>query len=203
VRVLLDLCGLKIIKSIFGVVAAIWALALIPQFVDAVSHIARPHAWGIAAGSILGMVLASTISVVFFRKAFAPASAMANKEVQVSNLSRCYNVVLPLIALAGLAFEVSSMYQSISWATLCVKLGISDVKVVQMLVIFVWVGMIGFGLVALLHAAIVMVRPLKLRIQPRWLSHVAFFLCLAHVCGSVSIAGSRNFQRYYQLFSSQ
>ena len=95
------------------------------------------------------------------------------------------------------------MYQPISWATLCIKLGMSDVKVVQMMVIFVWVGMIGFGLVALLHATIVMVRPLKRRIQPRWLSHVAFFLCLAHVCGSVSIAGSRSFQRYYQLFSNQ
>jgi hypothetical protein len=126
---LLDLCGLKIIKGIFGIVGAIWALALIPQFVDAVSHIERPQAWGTAAGSILGMVLASTISVVFFRKAFAPASAMADKEVQVSNLSRRYNVVVPLVALAGLAFEVSSMYQPISWATLCVKLGMSDVKV--------------------------------------------------------------------------
>ena len=98
---MLDLCGLKIIKSAFGVIGAIWALALIPQFVDAVFHIERPHAWGTAAGSILGMVLASTISVVYFRKAFAPASAMANKEVQVSNLSRRYNVVLPLIALAA------------------------------------------------------------------------------------------------------
>jgi hypothetical protein len=162
---LLDLCGLKIIKIIFGVIGILWALALIPQLVDAAFHTERPHAFGTAAGSILGMLLASTISFVFFRKAFVPAIATGNRDVEVSKLSRRYNVVVPLIALMGLAFETSSMYKPVSWAKLCVTLGMSDVKVVQLFVIFIWVGMIGFGFVALLHATILIARPLRRRIH--------------------------------------
>lgn len=92
-------------KITFGVVAALWALALIPQLVDATSHIAKPHAFGIAAGSVLGMLVASTLSVVLFRKAFARVNVPQEEHVEPSQFSRRYNLVLPLIALTGLALK--------------------------------------------------------------------------------------------------
>jgi hypothetical protein len=200
---LLGVYALKTIKVTFGVITALWALALVPQFVDAISKLAKPQAAGVAAGSFFGIVLASTLSVLLFRKAFAHPIVPRNGCVQPTKLSRSYNLVLPLIALAGLAFEASSVNEPLSWATLCARAGMSDTRIVQIFVIIVWLGVVVFGLAALCHAMIVMAAPLRNRLQPRWLSHIACFLCLAHLCGSVAIAQSRSFQRYYQLFSSR
>lgn len=194
---------MKTIKITFGVITALWALALIPQFVDAISDLAKPHAAGVTAGSLFGIVLASTLSVVLFRKAFTQTIAPENDCVEPTKISRSYNLVLPLVALTGLAFEASSINEHANWATLCVSAGMSGTRIMQVFVIAIWLGVVVFGLVALFHAMIVMVAPLRNRIQPRWLSHVAFFLCLAHLCGSAAITQSRNFQRYYQLFSSR
>lgn len=200
---MLGVHALKIIKITFGIIAVLWALALVPQFVDAISNIAKPHAFANAAGSLFGILLASTLSVLLFRKAFPQTIAPRNDCVEPSKLSRSYNFVLPLIALTGLAFEASSMSEHANWATLCVSAGMSGIRIVQILVIIIWLGVALFGLVALFHAMIVMVAPLRNRIQPRWLSHAAFFLCLAHLGVSAAITQSRNFQRYYQVFSSR
>jgi hypothetical protein len=200
---LLGLNGLKIIKIIFGVITALWALALVPQLVDAISNIAKPHAFANAAGSVFGMLLASTLSVLLFRKAFPQTIPPRNYHAKPTKLSRSYNLVLPLIALTGLAFEASSVHEPLSWATLCVMAGMSDARVVQVFVIIVWLAVVVFGLATLFHAMVVIAAPLRNRLQPRWLSHVAFFLCLAHFFGSAAITQSKNFQRNYQLFSSR
>lgn len=200
---MLALHALKIIKITFGVITALWALALIPQFVDAISDLAKPHAFGTAAGSLFGMLLASTLSVVLFRKAFTRNIVPKTDHAEPSKLSRCYNLGLPLIAVTGLAFEASSANEPVSWATLCVTLGMSETTVVQIFVVLIWLGVVVFGLASLFHAMAVMAAPLRKRFQPRWLSHVAFFLCLAHLCGSAAITQSKKFQRHYQLFGSR
>jgi hypothetical protein len=191
---------LKIIKITIGVVAAVWALALIPQLVEAVSHSERPHAFGTAEGSILGILMASTISVVFFRKAFPRARPADSERGIQPKLSRSYNLVMPLIAIVGLAFEASSSYDSVSWARLCVKLGMSGETLVRLFVVLVWLGIVFFALQALVHLVILATPGLKKRFQPRALSHLAFFLSLALALSFGAVVEAKSFRQHYRLF---
>jgi hypothetical protein len=60
---------MKVIKIIFGVLAALWALALVPKVVLSLSHTDSPLAFSHVMGSVFGILIASAISVVLFRSA--------------------------------------------------------------------------------------------------------------------------------------
>ena len=61
---------MKIIKILFGILAALWALALIPKLLAWISHSDMPLAFSHIMGSIVGILIAAAISVVLFRSAF-------------------------------------------------------------------------------------------------------------------------------------
>ena len=61
---------MKIIKILFGVLAALWALALVPKLLAGISHSDAPFAFSHIMGSVVGILIASAISIVLFRSAF-------------------------------------------------------------------------------------------------------------------------------------
>lgn len=61
---------MKIIKIFFGVLAALWALALIPKLLTWISHSDAPLAFSHIMGSVVGILITSAISIVLFRSAF-------------------------------------------------------------------------------------------------------------------------------------
>ena len=61
---------MKAIKIIFAVLAALWALALIPKLLGTISQSGGPLTFSHIMGSLIGILIASTISIVLFRSAF-------------------------------------------------------------------------------------------------------------------------------------
>jgi hypothetical protein len=61
---------MKIIKIIFAVLAAFWALALIPKLFGGISQSDAPLASSRILGSVAGIIIATAISVALFRSAF-------------------------------------------------------------------------------------------------------------------------------------
>lgn len=61
---------MKIVKIVFGTLAALWALALIPKLLVGVSHTDAPFAFSHIMGSLVGILIASAISIILFRSAF-------------------------------------------------------------------------------------------------------------------------------------
>ena len=62
---------MKILKIIFALLAALWALALIPKLLAGVSQNGGQFAFSHTMGSIAGILIASVISIVLFRSAFS------------------------------------------------------------------------------------------------------------------------------------
>jgi hypothetical protein len=62
---------MKIIKIFFAILAALWALALIPKFLAGISQSGAPLAFSHIMGSVFGILVASAISIALFRSAFA------------------------------------------------------------------------------------------------------------------------------------
>jgi hypothetical protein len=60
----------KVVKILFGVLATLWALALIPKLLAWVSHRDAPLAFSHIMGSVVGILIASAISIALFRSAF-------------------------------------------------------------------------------------------------------------------------------------
>ena len=60
---------MKAVKIIFAVVAALWALAYIPKLIAGISQSAGPFAFSHIMGSVVGILLASAISITLFRSA--------------------------------------------------------------------------------------------------------------------------------------
>jgi hypothetical protein len=58
---------MKVIKIILAVLAALWALALVPKLIFVISHSGDPLAVSRIAGSVIGIVLASAISLILFK----------------------------------------------------------------------------------------------------------------------------------------
>ncbi len=61
---------MKIIKILIGVLAALWALALVPKLLAGISHSGAPFAFSYIMGSVVGILIASAISIALFRSAF-------------------------------------------------------------------------------------------------------------------------------------
>jgi uncharacterized membrane protein len=61
---------MKVIKIIVGVLAALWALALIPKLVAGISQSGGAFAFSHIMGSVFGILIASAISIALFRSAF-------------------------------------------------------------------------------------------------------------------------------------
>jgi hypothetical protein len=61
---------MKIVKILFAVLAALWALALIPKLLAWVSHSGGPLGFSHIMGSVVGILIASAISIALFRSAF-------------------------------------------------------------------------------------------------------------------------------------
>ena len=61
---------MKIIKIIFGVLAALWALAYIPKILSEVSHSDTPFTPSRVLGSVAGILIMTAISIALFRNAF-------------------------------------------------------------------------------------------------------------------------------------
>ncbi len=60
---------MKLLKIIFAVIAALWALALMPKLVTWLSHTDAPLAFSHIMGSTVGILIASAISVTLFKSA--------------------------------------------------------------------------------------------------------------------------------------
>lgn len=61
---------MKAIKIIFGVLAALWALALVPKLLAGLSQ-EGPFVFSHIMGSVAGILIASAISIALFRSAFS------------------------------------------------------------------------------------------------------------------------------------
>jgi hypothetical protein len=61
---------MKIVKIIFGVLAALWALAYIPPLLVSFSHRDAPLASSSILGAVACILFATAISIAFFRSAF-------------------------------------------------------------------------------------------------------------------------------------
>jgi hypothetical protein len=61
---------MKVIKIIFAVLAGLWALALIPKLIYGISHTGGAYAFSHIMGSVVGILIASAISIALFRSAF-------------------------------------------------------------------------------------------------------------------------------------
>jgi hypothetical protein len=62
---------MKAVKILFAVLAALWALALIPKLFAGISHSGGPFAFSHIMGSVAGILIASVISIILFRSAFS------------------------------------------------------------------------------------------------------------------------------------
>lgn len=62
--------SMKAIKIIFAVLAALWALALIPKLLAGLTQSSGAYAFSHVMGSVVGILLASAISIALFRSAF-------------------------------------------------------------------------------------------------------------------------------------
>jgi hypothetical protein len=60
---------MKAVKIIFAVLAALWAVALVPKLLAAMSRSGGPFAFSHVMGSVIGILIASAISVTLFRSA--------------------------------------------------------------------------------------------------------------------------------------
>jgi hypothetical protein len=60
---------MKVVKIVFGVLAALWALALIPKLIAGISHGGQAFAFSHIMGSVFGILIASAISIALFRSA--------------------------------------------------------------------------------------------------------------------------------------
>lgn len=60
---------MKVIKIIFGTLAALWALALIPKLIVGISQSSSAYAFSHIMGSLFGILIASAISIALFRSA--------------------------------------------------------------------------------------------------------------------------------------
>jgi len=61
---------MKFIKTLFGVLAALWAIAYIPKLLTGIHHMGSSYAFSHMMGSVVGLLLASAISLSFFKSAF-------------------------------------------------------------------------------------------------------------------------------------
>jgi uncharacterized membrane protein required for colicin V production len=64
---------MKVVKIVFGSLAALWALALIPKLHGAITHTGT-LVFSHAMGSVFGILIASAISIALFRSASAGQS---------------------------------------------------------------------------------------------------------------------------------
>ena len=61
---------MKVIKIVFAVLAALWALALVPKLIAGISQSGGAFASSYMMGSVVGILIASAISIALFRSAF-------------------------------------------------------------------------------------------------------------------------------------
>ena len=62
---------MKFIKIVLGILAALWAVALVAKLVSGISHGGNEFAFARNMGSIVGILLASAISIALFKSAFS------------------------------------------------------------------------------------------------------------------------------------
>jgi hypothetical protein len=60
---------MKTVKIIFAIIAALWALAYVPNLLAGLSHSNGSLAFSHMMGSLVGFLLASVISIALFRSA--------------------------------------------------------------------------------------------------------------------------------------
>jgi uncharacterized membrane protein len=61
---------MRIVKLVFGILAAVWALALIPKLLSGFFHSGAPFAFSYMMGSVVGILIVSAISITLLRSAF-------------------------------------------------------------------------------------------------------------------------------------
>ena len=61
---------MKAVKIIFAVLAALWGLALIPKLLAGISQSGGPFAFSHIMRSLVGILIASAISITLLRSAF-------------------------------------------------------------------------------------------------------------------------------------
>ena len=59
---------MKVIKIVFGIVSALWALAYVPKLLDGTSQYGD-LAFSHMMGAVVGILIASSISIALFRSA--------------------------------------------------------------------------------------------------------------------------------------
>jgi len=61
---------MKIVKIIFAVLTALWAVALIPKLLAGISSGSGAFSFSHIMGSVVGILIATAISITLFRSAF-------------------------------------------------------------------------------------------------------------------------------------
>ncbi len=60
---------MKIIKIVFAVLAALWALALVPKLLVGITHGSGAFAFSHIMGSVVGILIGTAISIALFKSA--------------------------------------------------------------------------------------------------------------------------------------
>ena len=60
---------MKAVKIIFAVLAALWALALVPKLLAGISQSGGPFVFSHIMGSVVGILIASAVGLTLFRSA--------------------------------------------------------------------------------------------------------------------------------------
>ena len=97
---------MKAVKIIFAVLAAVWAIALVPKLMDGISKSGDPLMLSRAAGSVLGIGLASAVSIMLFRSACSKKPGNYLKETIVGLV-----VVGLFVIISGVGYFVINRYR--------------------------------------------------------------------------------------------
>jgi hypothetical protein len=119
-------------------------------------------------------------------------------------MSRAYNLAVPLFVLVAFAWLASGSVLSLSWATFCASvLHMSDVAIIRIHVVMVWLFLVLSTLIFLVQIAVLMVPAWRRRIRPRAITHIAVFLSLFTIAVNAAIVSKPKFQRLYRVFQAK
>jgi len=119
-------------------------------------------------------------------------------------MSRAYNLVLPLFVLFAAAWLCSGSFLQFSWATFCASvLHLSDVSIIRIHVVSIWLFLLGCSAILLLHLGVVLVPSWRRQIRPRAVSHIAVVASLFIIAVCAAIVSKPKFQKLYRVFHTQ
>ena len=119
-------------------------------------------------------------------------------------MSRVYNLSIPLFVLFAAAWLASGAFLQFSWATFCASvLHMSEVSIVRMHVISVWLFLVTSIVVFVLHCTILLVPRWRQHVRPGAVCHIAVVASLYVIAVYGVMVQRPKFQRLYRYFDAQ